>query len=736
MTAAPAFERLLARLAETTGQIPKGNERTRTARCPAHPDHNPSLSVTRASDRVLLKCMAGCDVDAVLDALGLARSDLFDAPKAGSNGSSAYTVVAEYHYEDEAGQLLYVVERRSPKDFRQRRPDGHGGWVWNTTGVRRVLFRLPELIAAVAAGRTIHVCEGEADVLALERVGVVATCNPGGAGKWRDEFSTMLAGADVVVIADRDAPGYAHAAQVCSSVAGTARAVQVLEPAVGKDVSDHLAAGRTISELAPITAETAVVMVATALVEQVELVEQLELVVMPPPTDPTAVARRLVRDHHTSGGGDLVLRWWRGDFYGWTGTNWTDIALHKLRAGIYSVLETATYLKKVKKEEIPEPWEPNRYKVADVIEAMQAIVHVDERTDPPAWIVGDDQGEVIPTRNGLVHFTETPRSLTPHTAGLFNLTALPYDFDPDAPEPSLWLRFLKDLWQDDDDSITLLQDFFGYVLSGETNLHKILLLVGPPRSGKGTIARVLTALIGRDNMAAPTLAGLGTNFGLSPLLGKSLGIIGDARLGGPNVFTVVERLLSISGEDTITIDRKYREPWTGRLGVRFMIVSNELPNLGDASGAVANRFLVLALTETWLGRENPALSTQLLTELPGILNWAIAGLDRLRARGYFCEPQASKDAVQALADLSSPVGQFVREECVRGPLHEVTHSDLYLRFRTWCMAQGRDHPPTAAVFGRDLRAAVPGLSSTQGRDGETRYRSYHGIGLRPTGADI
>src|SRR5262249_26113157 len=149
------------------------------------------------------------------------------------------------------------------------------------------------------------------------------------------------------------------------------------------------------------------------------------------------------------------------------------------------------------------------------------------------------------------------------------------------------------------------------------------------------IARVLKELLGRGNYVGPTLASLGTNFGLEPLVGKPLAIISDARLGGANVHQVVERLLSISGEDVLTIDRKYRQHWTGTLPTRFFVISNELPRFGDASGAIASRFILLTLRESWLGRENTRLTSQLLEELPGILNWALDGLEALQKQGSF-----------------------------------------------------------------------------------------------------
>ena len=132
----------------------------------------------------------------------------------------------------------------------------------------------------------------------------------------------------------------------------------------------------------------------------------------------------------------------------------------------------------------------------------------------------------------------------------------------------------------------MLQEWAGYCLTADTRQQKILLVIGPRRSGKGTIGRMLRALVGPANTAGPTLGSLGTPFGLWPLVGKSLGIVSDARLGRwTDSQVVVERLLSISGEDALTIDRKSLEPITVKLPTRLVIFSNELPRLGDLSGA-------------------------------------------------------------------------------------------------------------------------------------------------------
>ena len=172
------------------------------------------------------------------------------------------------------------------------------------------------------------------------------------------------------------------------------------------------------------------------------------------------------------------------------------------------------------------------------------------------------------------------------------------------------------MWGDDDASILLLKEYFGYVLSGRLDMQKMLMLIGPTRSGKGTIARVLTKLMGgRRNVAGPTLASLSTNFGLAPLIGKPLAIISDARLGNIPSHTVVERLLSITGEDQLDIDRKYREHWTGKLPTRFVVMTNELPRFSDSSGTIAHRLLILQMTESFLGREDHDLDAKLEPEL-------------------------------------------------------------------------------------------------------------------------
>jgi 5S rRNA maturation endonuclease (ribonuclease M5) len=158
-------------------------------------------------------------------------------------------IEAMYDYKDERGTLLFQVVRKSGKRFLQRRPDGDG-WIWQTSGIRRVLFRLPELTADTT--KPVYIVEGERDVETLERAGYLATTNPGGAGKWHfvaEMARQTLAGRDVVVIADADGPGREHAKAVADSLTGHASSVRVVEPVSAKDVTDYLEAGGNLDEL-------------------------------------------------------------------------------------------------------------------------------------------------------------------------------------------------------------------------------------------------------------------------------------------------------------------------------------------------------------------------------------------------------------------------------------------------------------------------------------------------------
>jgi len=443
---------------------------------------------------------------------------------------------------------------------------------------------------------------------------------------------------------------------------------------------------------------------------------------------PINVAHVFVTEHCIHEG-TLTLRHWRGGWWGWRSSHWREIQDRGVRSLLYHFTAEALYLE----EGLLVPWAPTRRKVGDLLEALAAICILSDDTDQPCWL--DDRSSnvsvIVAMANGLLDVER--RQLLAHTPLYFNQVAVPFDYDPDAPSPQRWHNFLDELWPSEPEAIDAVGEWFGYVISGRTDLHKMFFHVGPTRGGKGIIARIESALVGRQNVAGPTLNSLAGEFGLAPLIGKSLAIISDARFSGRDSSVVVERLLSISGEDTLTVNRKYRDQWTGKLPTRIHVISNELPKLGDASTAIVGRIVLLLSSRSWLGREDLELEPALQAELPGILNFALEGLQRLCDNdNRFTHVAAAEEAIIQMRDLASPVAAFVREKCELGADKQIDVDVLYTAYKQWAEDNGYERR-SKALFGRDLRAAHPLIRKTRPRDktGENdRHHVYAGIALQ------
>lgn len=233
-TPPPEIERAVL---ERDGQRERGEVRFR---CPyparhTHADANPSARYHPERGVWWCDvCQEGGGWSNLCDLLGLTRERDSEIDTA-------------YSYTDENGTPLFQVVRKTPKGFVQRRPDGNGDWIWNTRGVRKVLYRLPEVVAAVDEGRTVHLVEGEKDTDTLAGLGLAATTNPGGAGRWTEDYTNALRGARVVILPDNDTAGREHALKVARALDGVAAEVRVVElPDLpeGGDVSDWIAARR------------------------------------------------------------------------------------------------------------------------------------------------------------------------------------------------------------------------------------------------------------------------------------------------------------------------------------------------------------------------------------------------------------------------------------------------------------------------------------------------------------
>jgi hypothetical protein len=232
--------------------------------CPAHDDRSPSLSISEGSGgKILLKCFAGCSTDSIVRAIGLEMKDLFTdtvirlngngstaSPKAAKVANTSKTITAVYEYTDASGEVRYENVRYMPKGFRQRRPDGNGGYVYNLDGINRVPYHLPELIGAMQSGND-RICftEGEKDADSLRSLGIVATSFK----NWTHSLNPYIEGAHALVFRDHDASGVKQANDAARIIAEAAKSVKVIdlfdgEPIAdkhGQDVSDWIDARRS-----------------------------------------------------------------------------------------------------------------------------------------------------------------------------------------------------------------------------------------------------------------------------------------------------------------------------------------------------------------------------------------------------------------------------------------------------------------------------------------------------------
>jgi putative DNA primase/helicase len=252
--------------------------------------------------------------------------------------------------------------------------------------------------------------------------------------------------------------------------------------------------------------------------------------------DPLPSARAFVaRDYRVDGAQALYHQ--GGSFFAYR----PDVGTYQehdepcIKADLYRFLEGARRTPKPGSLSPLQPFQPTRAKVQDVLDALRAVCHLPASKLSPCWLHSDyaaaiDPFDVLPFRNGLLYIPR--RQLLASTPRFFALNGIDFSYDPEAPEPVHWLGFLHDLWPGDAQSQETLQECIGYLLTPRTHFQKCALIVGPKRSGKGTIARVTRRLIGERNVCGPTLSHMGEQFGLSTLIGKSVGIIADARSAG------------------------------------------------------------------------------------------------------------------------------------------------------------------------------------------------------------
>lgn len=292
-----------------------------------------------------------------------------------------------------------------------------------------------------------------------------------------------------------------------------------------------------------------------------------------------------------------------------------------------------------------------------------------------------------------------------------------------------WLKFLAEVFDCDEERIKLLQEWFGYNLVADQRFQKIMVLLGVSRSGKGVIARMLERVVSPKAFAGLSLSGLVEPFGLSLLIDKKAAVIADAH-HAPKGFQdrAKEILLNVSGGDTITINRKFKELESLRLDAKITLVANDLPDFSDGADALINRYLILNFEKSFAGQEDFTLDSRLSEELPGVLAWGLVGLKSLYERGGFAQPKSAKQYQSDIAAVNNPVSVFLESMIELDPGHTfgVLSNDLYSQFLYFCKKSGYQGM-SSNMFFRNFKPKVLGWGAFVKKVGRSKRTTYFGL---------
>lgn len=439
---------------------------------------------------------------------------------------------------------------------------------------------------------------------------------------------------------------------------------------------------------------------------------------------PVTIADAFLRDTYYANR-RFTLRRWNDAWYEYQDGEGKYAVLKDpvIRAAFYAWSRDKQCEKETPKGATIEPLTANTSAWSNFLQAGESSVILDVPAIP-AWIngaKGPDPKSLIVFNNGILDVSAFLRGETNHldktTPDFFNTTALPIPFNPAAVCPE-WDAFLLATLGDDADKILLLQEWFGYCMTPDVSHQKLMYFRGESGSGKGTILHVLESLVGKAQAVSTSFSDLAQSFGLSPLVGKLVCMLPDARRPeSADAMRGLEVLLQISGADAVQINRKFKDQIDGQiLTARITIASNDFIDVPDHNGALKRRLNVIQFPVTF--RDNPdlGLKEKLQAEVEGIAIWALAGLKRLRDRGEFTRPPSSETALADWERDTNPMRSFV-QDCLVPAADTLTMKDaLFDCWNAWAR-EGKRSTWTRTVFMRRFAA-----NTGYAKDVGTAYR--------------
>jgi len=704
------------------------------ALCPAHDDRNPSLSVTEGdAGRVLIHCHAGCAWPDIMTAIGLSvngnGSNSAAATPVKPKVQPARRIVVTYDYRDAAGHVIFQKVRYEPKTFAIRRPDGRGGYIWGLGDVAPVLYRLPQLIDPAADWQPVYICEGEKDADRLAGLGLAATCNFDGAGKWRPEYNRHFVGRVVYVLADNDDAGRAHAAAVATNLHDVAQAVKVVNlpglPNRG-DVSDWLDMGHTKEGLEReclLSPKWEPAAVDGAGGDEPTATPDAQPTAVAFKTDDTGNAERFVARH----GDNVRYDHSTGHWLIWAGTHWrrddNGESQRLAKTTARAIYEEAAEAAKVGRDE--QAAQLAKWARTSGQESRRNAMLNLARSELPIAITHDrlNRHELsLNVQNGTLDLATV--TLRPHDRADLLTYAVPVAYNPAAICP-VWDSFLERITNHDSDLAHFLARAVGYTLSGSTAEQCLFFLYGHGANGKSTfIETVMTLLddLGHKARAQVLMQDERERVPneIAALAGKRLVVASELADGGRLNEGLVK---DMTGGDTMSARFLYGEPFTFRPSFKLWLYGNHKPVITGTDDGIWRRIRLIPFTvQIPEDERDPALSAKLRQELPGILAWAIRGWQDYQRRGLDAPAAVTGATADYRAD-SDTLGLFLDERCIMGADKSASAGELYTAYTEWAAANGL-RALSNVRFGRALgERALVKERSTGGR------YEYRGVGL-------
>ena len=571
----------------------------------------------------------------------------------------------------------------------------------------------------------IIIVEGASDVLAAMSLGFTCIGRPSATGGMEILKEMPLAGKEVWIIGDNDAgAGREGVRSTYLNIKGMTDNIQCIFPSEGiKDLRQWLQRGLTQESLFEYTgrhADTSIVVDSNVFPDDTAYI----------------IADRFLKDYHTDENGVALLRNYHDEWLQWDGRKYEPMSVATLRGSIYSFLDGKQFVNIVGGIAREVPYKPTRAKISDILDSMNKWCPVTR--DPPVWL--DDEEHINPKdlilfRNGMLDVKEYLKgNIVLHNLDprLFSKGVLPYDFDPMA-----WSNMFDDAcnqwFNSDTERIRQLAQWYGYNVVPDMTLEKLMLFLGPPRSGKGTCCEVLQGIIGRGQYCSASFQTLASQYGLGNLTGKLSAIMGDAKTPKKSeADAALEIILRIVGGDYITVNPKYIREYDTYPTCRFTIAMNELPRFSDDAQALVARSNILNFSNSYVGKEDFNLKTKLKREAEQgkMINFALWGLKDLRETGKFFVPKTANESVEELRHIVAPMLSFVEDCCTLDNQQYISRGQIFEAYENWCKV-GNYRPSNINTFGRRLRSCCNSVEDFRPTINGQRQWAYQGITLQP-----